>query len=66
MGEGDMKKVRITISFEMDDNFYAGERKTKKERIRQYEEDFSDIEIFENNIPYWGYDVKAELIEEKK
>jgi hypothetical protein len=59
-----MKKAIITIQFEIEDNFYVGERKTKKERIRQYEEDFSDIEVLENHIPKYGYDVKVRLKEE--
>ena len=55
------KKAKITISFEIEDDWYVGERKTQKERKRQYEEDFSDIEVLENHIPQYGYDVKVDL-----
>ena len=46
-----MKKVRITVTFDIEDDWYEAERKTKKERVKLYEEEFSDIEILENHMP---------------
>ncbi len=56
-----VKKAVISIQFEIEDNWYAGERRTKKERIKQYAEDFSDIEVLENHIPKYGYIVNVRL-----
>jgi len=61
-GRGDIDvKVKITVSFEIEDDWFKGERKTKKERMKEYKEAFGDIETLVNHCPKYGYDVEAEL-----
>ena len=57
-------KVEITVKFEIDDDFYVGERLSKKERERLYEENFSDIEVLVNHIPRSCYSVEAKIFKE--
>ena len=55
-------KVTITIIHEMVDDWFEGERKTPREKLGEYEDAFSDIEILENHVlseQKYGWDVKA-------
>ena len=55
-------KVQIIVTFVIDDDFYVGEGLSKDKRRHQYEEDFRDIEVLQNNIPMCGYSVGVEII----
>lgn len=60
-----MKKVKLTITIEheMEDNWYQAEGLSKGQRVKRYEEDFSDIEVLVNNIDRsGGWNVKAEIV----
>lgn len=59
-----VQKVRITISFDIIDEFYSGEGHTRLKRLGLYKEDFSDIEVLYNHIPKSGYDCKAEFVKQ--
>ena len=53
-------KIKITVSFEIEDDWYKGQCLTKWERNRKYLEEFGDIEVLWNHIPKYGYDVSIE------
>lgn len=58
-------KLTITIEHEIIDDWFEGERKTPKEKLREYEDAFSDIEVLENHVlsvQKYGWDVKAEYL----
>jgi len=59
-----MKKIKININIEheIDDNWYEDEKLTPKQKLRKYEEDFSDLEVLVNLLDDIKYDwnVKAE------
>jgi len=58
-------KVIITIEHEFIDDWFEGERKTPKEKLSEYEDAFSDIEVLENHVlskQKYGWDVRAEYL----
>ena len=57
-----MNNIKIIVSFTIMDNWYNGQRLSKKEKLEKYTEEFLDIEVLENHIPKYGYDVDVEEI----
>ena len=46
-------KVKIKLECELDvSEWYENERLTKKEKLKRLNEDFNDIEIFNNHLDY--------------
>ena len=61
------RKVKLTITLEhtIIDDWYEGEGKTPKQKLRDYEESFGDIEVLSNHVlseMKYGWDVKAEYL----
>ena len=64
-----MKKVKININidYEMDDDWYRGDGLSSSQKLKQYKEDFSDLEILVNLLSEikYGWEVKVAYKEKK-
>ena len=61
------RKIKLTITIEhtIVDDWFEGEGKSPKQKLKLYEEEFGDIETLENHILSkikYGWDVKAEYL----
>ena len=58
-------RIKIKLECELDvSDWYEDERLTKKEKLERLNEDFNDIEIFQNNLSHKQIEgnVEVELI----